>query len=326
MKPTSHTIRNFRTLAVAMVGLASGLVAAQNPAAGGNVRPVPANQPSAQNNFLQKLDLKPSLGSMVPMDAKLVNEKGEEVAFGSMFEKKRPVLLMPIFFACNGVCEQELHGLIKMLTKETSLLDDKRFVRDNEGLQRVIPGRDFDIAVVSIHPKETSDLARAERAKIMQVFNMGWRKLSDEDRNKAAAVVDGGWKFFTGKPEEVKKITDAIGFKYTFDEKLNWVFHPSAVAFLTPEGKVSSYITGYEYPTLIVRKNINRAAANEVGPRGETYLLGCIMLDPTSGKYTVVVDRVVKIAGVLTVFAIAGFIFIMNKNDKNKMPRGGAAA
>ena len=266
----------------------------------------------------QKMDLQPRLGNTMPRDVELLDENGKTVKFGSFLGDK-PVLFLPIFYHCNGVCEQEVAGLVSTLVKETNL-------RPDQAPDKVIPGRDVTIVVVSIHPKETPALANAERKKVMDIFEFGWNKLSPVDHEKVSTTVAGGWKFLVGKPEEVKKLTDAIGFKYTFDEKLDWVFHPSALVFLTKDGKISSYITGVNYASKLVRANVDRAVKNEVGPKGETFLLGCFMTDPTSGRTTIVVESLVRIAGIITVLAVALSIYFMNKNDKNKLQPGGTLA
>jgi len=273
---------------------------------------------SDRSDLSSKMDLQPRLGNTMPKGVNLLDEEGKQVKFGDFIGEK-PVIFLPIFYRCNGVCEQEVYGLVKTLVKETNM-------RPDQAPDKVIPGRDATIVVVSIHPKETPALARAERKKVMDIFELGWSKLNPVDHERVSATVNKGWKFLVGDANEVKKLTDAIGFTYTYDEKLDWVFHPSALVFLTKDGQISSYITGVNYASKLLRANVDRAVNNEVGPRGETYLLGCFMNDPATGRTTIIVENVLKVAGILTVFIVALSIFLMTKSDKNRLPTGGTAA
>jgi protein SCO1/2 len=59
-----------------------------------------------------------------------------------------------------------------------------------------------------------------------------------------------------------------------------------------------------------VRLALVEASASRIGGLTDQLLLFCFHYDPRAGRYTAVALRSLRIAGVLTVVAIAGFIGI----------------
>ena len=47
--------------------------------------------------------------------------------------------------------------------------------------------------------------------------------------------------------ESIRRLTDAIGFRYHFDEATNQFAHGSAIYVATPQGKLARYFYGIEY-------------------------------------------------------------------------------
>lgn len=266
--------------------------------------------------FSKSFKLDPQIGATAAVGAKLIDAEGETRTFGSYLTSGRPVLLLPIFYGCNGVCENETESLTKVLALETSLSTRKK-------IDSVVPGRDFDLVVVSIHPKEGYDLARANKAEMLTNLSEGMKKMPAELQAEMSKTLAQGVHFTVGKPEEVKKLTDSIGFTFTFDEKANWVNHPAAAAYIASSGKIIAYNTGANFPTKVVRNNVKEAGSGKPQPLGDVFLLGCFKMSAASPR-TAAIVKMLNLGALLTVAIISFCIWRWNKSfPSNTLSSGG---
>jgi len=226
-----------------------------------------------------------NLGNQVPLDATFKDRTGKQVRFGDLLGGK-PAIILPIFYKCKGVCGLELQGTITVLKKmKTSQL-----------------GRDFKVIVLSIHPKETPDLAEGKyESTIDEVKLPGTEK---------------GWEFVVGDWPNIHAVTDAVGFKYTYDEAKDAISHPSGLMFVTPTGIVSSYIYGAAYTSTAFEQNIATAKAAKIGPKAEEAFFGCIHIDPLTGKRSIVIENVLKVGGIFTVLIVLMTILVLSGRAK----------
>ena len=82
---------------------------------------------------------------------------------------------------------------------------------------------------------------------------------------------------------------------------------------LTPAGKVSRYFPGIEYPARDVRLALLDASENRVGSLADRIFLLCFHYNPNTGKYGLLISRVIQIAGCGTVLLLAGSIAFMSR-------------
>jgi protein SCO1 len=61
-----------------------------------------------------------------------------------------------------------------------------------------------------------------------------------------------------------------------------------------------------------------QASQNKVGSVVDQILLYCYHYDPAAGKYSMMVIRVVQLAGVATMVLLGGFIFIMVRREPQR--------
>jgi protein SCO1/2 len=258
---------------LALALLSSALVRAQ----GSQITVTPGESSRAVDKSAIRIDQ--HLGIQVPLDASFRDRTGKTVAFGDLFEG-RPAIVLPIFYNCTGVCNLELRGTMETL-------------RQMKGRKL---GKDFDVIVVGIHPKETPDLAQGKyEATVADLRQPG---------------TEGGWKFLVGDRDNIHRVTDALGFYYTYDEGRDAIDHPSGIMFLTPQGKVSSYIYGATYTPDAFERNLDLATKNKVGEKAEEIFFGCIHVDPVTGERSLVIRNVLKVMGFMTL-AIMGFSFMV---------------
>ncbi len=253
-----------------------------------------------------QFDFKPQLGAQMPVDAKLTETDGKTHLFGEYFHSGRPVLFLPIFYKCTGACYVETESLMKMLMVETAL-STKRTV------DSVVPGRDFDLVVMSIHPKETIELAKVKKIELMTQFQEAWTKQTPEMQVQLNAYLDQGIHFTVATPEEAHKLTDVMGFYYQYDEQKDWVNHPAAAAFIATSGKIVAYNTGPNFQTKTVRNNIHEALKGAVQPLGDVFLLGCFKMEASSPRTRSIV-QILNISGIITLLCVSGAIWRWNKH------------
>ena len=166
-------------LVIVACGLALGL---SLPDAAVAQRQEPAPQ------VLNEVGIDEQLGDQIPLDLRFRDENGAEVTLASLFPGDRPAVLSLNYSDCPMLCTLVLNGLI-------------------DGLEQLswTPGRQFDVISVSIDPLETPQRARLTKQKYLR----------DYGRPETAA----GWHFLTGTQENIKRLADAVGFRYKYVEK-----------------------------------------------------------------------------------------------------------
>src|SRR6185436_18043261 len=194
------------------------------------------------------------------------------------------VVLSLNYYECPMLCTVVLNGL-------AGALDALAFD----------PGREFEVVTVSFDPHETAALAAAKKKSYLLRY-----------RRPGAAE---HWHFLTGDEKSVKQLTDAVGFRYAWDEQTRQWAHAAGILVATPDGHLSHYLYGVEYAPRDLRLALVEASGNKIGSPVDQVLLFCYHYDPTTGKYGPVVMGAVRGAGVLTLAGLVGFIFTMWRRE-----------
>jgi protein SCO1 len=238
--------------------------------------------------LLRDVGLDQKLNDSVPLNLTFRNEHGQTVALSSFFGQK-PVILTLVYYQCPMLCTQVLNGLTRSL-KDISLN----------------LGKDYEVVTVSIDPTDQPVLADAKHIMYAGMYGR-------------PGAVDG-WHFLTGEEPNIKALAKAVGFRYAFDRASGQYAHPSAIMVLTPDGKISRYFYGISYPSRDLRLGLIDASAGKIGTPVDAILLYCYHYDPMTGKYGLIISHVIKIAGLITVVAIALLIIILLRQEKHKLP------
>jgi protein SCO1/2 len=215
----------------------------------------------------------------------------------SSYFGRRPAILALVYYQCPMLCSEELNGL-------TGALEMVNFV----------PGRDFDVIVVSIDPSEGTELAAAKKRSYVKRYG----------RPESA----GGWHFLTGTQENIDALTKAVGFGYVKipgpDGKLTQFAHASSIQIVTPEGKLAQYYMGVEYSPKDLRLGLVEASANRIGSPVDNILTYCYHYDPGTNRHSLIVARVVQLGGLVTVVWLGGFMLVMFRRDLKQDRRAGS--
>ena len=229
------------------------------------------------------------LGAEVPLDVAFRDETGARVTLRDYLGDK-PVLLVPAYYECPMLCTIVLNGVVSAL--------------------RAMPfdvGKEFRVVTFSFNPRETSELAAAKKATYLE----------DYRRPGAAA----GWHFLTGDEPSIAALTQAIGFRYAWDEASKQYAHATGIVVLTPAGRISHYFFGVEFAPRDLRLALVEASGEHIGSLVDQLLLFCFHYDPATGRYSRVALNAVRAGGVLTLAALVGFVVLMLRRDAKQARR-----
>jgi protein SCO1/2 len=165
-------------------------------------------------------------------------------------------------------------------------------------------GKEFDVVTISFDPHETPALAQSKKQVYVNYL---------PERMRAGA--GSGWHFLTGDAANIAKITEAAGFHYRYDDATKQFAHASAIMLTTPQGKLSRYFYGIDYPARDLRLGLIESSANKIGSPVDQLLLYCYHYDPATGKYGAVVMNIVRIGGILTVLGIVAMMLLLKARN-----------
>jgi protein SCO1/2 len=237
-----------------------------------------------------KVAVAQKLGSQVPLDLMFRNERGEIVRLRDLFGKDRPVLLNFVYFNCPMLCPMTLEGTASTLAQ-----------------MKLDIGKDFDVITVSIDPRDKA--AKAAELKDKYVRRYG--------RLDAAR----GWHFLTGNESAIKQLTDSVGFQFAYDGVSDQFAHAAVLHVLTEDGVASRYLFGFEYKPRDLRLALIEASSRKIGTVADQLLLLCFHYDPAIGKYSRNAMNLVRAGSVTSLVALAGFIGVMVRREKQKQAR-----
>jgi protein SCO1/2 len=260
-----------------MLLLAACSVRAQTVPEG--VGPAASNIPRA----LQNVGFLPPLNGQIPLDSPFLDENGRAVRLRDYLGQK-PVVLAFVYYTCPMLCDQVAQGVVGSL----------RMLAFN-------PGRAYDVVFVSFDPHDTPTAATEKKKKALAHFRR--------------PETDSGWHFLTGSEESIQAVTQAANFRYEFDTKSNMFAHASGVLLLTPEGRISRYFYGVEYPARDMRLGLVDASAGKIGTPVDYVLLYCYHYDPEAATYSASILKIMRLGAVLTIVCIVGGILIFRRRE-----------
>jgi len=257
----------------------AGMSAAWRP-----IQPLQGSHPPGQVD-VEEITFEQKLGAQVPLDLNFLDETGQEVQLSDYFGLK-PVILLFAYYECPMLCPLVLEDMTRSL----------------QGL-RLTAGKDFQIITVSLDPEETPELAAAKKAAYLKQYG---RERTDH-----------GWRFLTGKPEDIDALAHAVGLEYAYDEAADEYAHPSGLVILTPHGRISRYIFGLNFPPRDLRLGLVEAADGEIGSTIDQLFLLCYRYDPETGKYSLFITNILRIAAIASALALFSFVGLMLRREKD---------
>lgn len=267
--------------AVMVVLIWSQPAAAQRFATGGPYGTPAGKSPTAA--LLRDVGIEQHQGAPLPLDALFRDEAGREVRLGDYFGDQ-PVVLALVQYRCPMLCTLVLNG----------------FLKSSQGMPLEI-GRDYQVVTISFDPREGPELAAEKKKHYVRSYC----------REGAAE----GWHFLTGDQQAIDRLTQAVGFHYRYDPQSGQFAHASGMMVATPDGRLARYFYGIEYSPHDLRLSLVEASAGRLGSPVDQVLLLCYHYDPLTGKYGLAIAGVLRLAGLLTVLALGGFLLVMCRRE-----------
>jgi protein SCO1 len=234
---------------------------------------------------LENVGIEQRLDAQLPPDLIFRDETGKAVKLGDYFGRK-PLILNLVYYNCTMLCGEALAGLFSAMR-----------------LIKFDVGNEFDVVTVSFDPRETPEMAAAKKADYVKRYG------------RAGAA--GGWHFLTGQPESINALTKAVGFQYQYDARTNQYAHATAIMVLTPQGRISRYFYGVDFPPKDLRLGLVEASQGKIGNAVDAVLLYCYHYNPETGKYGAMVSNILRMAGAATILLLGGLLFILWRLDSS---------
>ena len=247
---------------------------------------------SAQNQQFLPAALKDAgvdehLDRKLPLDLNFQNDRGEVIRLGDLFHDDKPVIISMNYSNCPMLCVLQLNGLVDSLRK----ID-------------LVAGRDFRIVSVSLEPGESVEQLKKTKEKYL----LSYGKNADAD----------GWNFLSGTQAAVKTLAEALGIRYVYLPKRKEYSHPAVFCTCMPDGKISRYHYGIEFPPQTLRLSLVEASEGKIGNAFDKFILLCFHYDAAEGTYAPTAVMIMKLGGVVTIFGIGLIIFISHRLGKRR--------
>ncbi len=220
---------------------------------------------------LKGVDVEERLGELLPPGLEFTDASGQSVKLGQVLSKGKPVVLTLVYYSCPQLCNLVINAEVKAMQEA--------------GLEL---GRDFEAVTVSVDPKDSPAQSLERRRRHLQALG----------KPETAP-----WHFLTGTEENIRKLADAVGFKYTYDEGTRQYAHPAVLNVITPEGSISRYLYGTSFPAKDFRLALLEAAGGRVGTSFDRIILSCFKYDTAQRRYGFYIFGFLRL-GALMVFAM----------------------
>ncbi|NBV82574.1 SCO family protein [bacterium] len=253
------------------------------------MNPVTANIPSGNQlpADVASAGISENIGAQVPLNVILTDSEGNKVISKDWFKDGRPVVLVMAYYSCPMLCNMVLTGVADAVKTMPGNVGEK-----------------YRIITVSIDPSDTPESARKFSSKYIGAVG-----------NK---VKNNGWEFLVGSESEVKRIGDAVGFRYKYIPRNKEYAHGAGIMVLTPDGKLSRCLYGIEYKPRDFKLAILEASDRRLVSTTERIMMFCYAYDSHSQGYALVAVNIMKLGGIVTVIVLGGAIIWLNFKYKDR--------
>lgn len=222
------------------------------------------------------------IGEMLPLELVFRNDRGEMIRLKELFDGNKPVVLSLNYSNCPMLCVMQLNGLINSL-REIDL----------------VAGRDFKIVSVSLDPAETVAQAAATKKRYIEAYEK--------------PVEAAGWNFLVGTAASVEQLAEAVGIQYVYIPEKKEYSHPAVFAVSMPDGRISRYHYGIEFPPQTIRLSLVEASEGKVGTTMDRFLLLCFHYDAKAGSYAPNARNLMKAGGVAAILGLLSLFWVCNR-------------
>ncbi|MGE3519215.1 MAG: SCO family protein [Vicinamibacterales bacterium] len=228
---------------------------------------------------LQAAEIVERLGEALPRELQFTNHNGDPASLDELIGGK-PLVISLAYFTCPMLCRLAQEGAA------AAFRDSGWHIGD-----------DFRAVTLSIDPSDTPELARQ------------WR-------NRSAAVLgvplaDDAWPFLVGDEASIRRLAEALGFAYAYDEETRQYAHASAVFIVGADGRLSRYLYGITFEGREMADALASGRENRRVHSLETFLMRCFHYVPSLRRHGTFVAWMLRITGLSVTLAVGSMLFLL---------------
>ncbi|MCG8649229.1 MAG: SCO family protein [Pirellulales bacterium] len=221
---------------------------------------------------VRNVTVEQKLGDSIPLNLPLTDSSGRQVKTGYFIDGNKPTIITLNYSNCPMLCSVQLNELAMSLSQMDLKINE-----------------DFQLLSVSIDPKETTQQVHATKEKyVTQLL-------------KSQPGARDGWAFCTAKQPIITRLANSLGFKYKYDRRTGEYYHPAMLAFVSPEGVITRYSLGVDFPPDQMKKALVESGDGTVGSAVDQFVLWCFSYDAESNSYVPQAWKIMRLAGAATV-------------------------
>lgn len=265
-------------------------------AAQAGIRPAIPAGTGGEEVLLRGVGVEEHLDAAVPVDATFLDHEGRAVRLGDIVDGSRPVLLHFVYYNCAVICENALNSIAETLAGQPWTV-----------------GLEYDVITVSMDPNDGPEASSLARGRVLARY----------PRTEA----ERGWHFLTGTEAEIRRVTDAVGYSFRWDEGTQQFAHPAVVMLLQRSGRVARYLYGLELTGNDVRLGLIEAAGDRTLASSGTgvvdgivdrALLFCFRWDHVESRYVLAAWNLMRAGGALTAVVLGSFLFFFWRRERRR--------
>ncbi|MBI5547275.1 MAG: SCO family protein [Deltaproteobacteria bacterium] len=217
-------------------------------------------------------------GAQVPLDLVLKDADGRVATLGSYLADGKPAVLVLAYYRCPMLCSLVVNGL-------------------SDGLKELdwSAGQQYRVLVVSFDPRDTTQIAHDKRENYLKEYGR--------------PVPRGGFELLTGDSGSVRRLADAVGFGYRWDEASGQFAHAAGAFVLTPDGRLSRTLYGISFPGKDLRLALVEASKGELGSAWDRVVLFCYHYDSSARGYVLAATRLMRVGGAATLLLLGLLLY-----------------
>lgn len=230
---------------------------------------------------LDAIGVTPPPRAQAPTALEFADEDGVPRALADAMAA-RPTLLILADYTCKSLCGPVL-GLAAHALEQS-------------GLQ---PGTDYRVVAIGLDPNDQPVDARAmKRAQI------------GEGNGLARATT-----FLTADADSLEQIEASLGYRSAYDSQNDQVAHPAVAFVLTGDGRLARLLSGLALDPADLRLALVEAGEGRIGNLADTVRLLCYGFDPAAGIYKLSIHRLLLLASLLSIAALAAAVGLMLREE-----------
>lgn len=266
---------------------------------GGLAQPAQSQSVEEVPDELEGVGITEHLEAQIPLNLKFKDDEGRDVVLADYFKDGKPVLLNLVYYNCPMLCSLVVNGAVDAV--------------ESTGWT---PGEEFVMLTISFDPLESHILANLKKQNYIKSLGI--------------PGAERGWHFLTGEEDQIRALTDAVGFEYKWNEARQEWAHAAALFIITPDGRISRYLYGVMFDPTTFKLSMVEAADGGIGTAMDQILLYCFSYDAAAGSYAPIAINIMKLSGVVVLLflgSLLGSLWLWErKRHKNKPSAAGESS